>query len=210
MLGTYKIANLRLIHNGDWTEKTAECDGLTFGVLGNALNVDGMNYEYMFSKGNSELYSKFKWMNKSDIITEIVGKKGREYREFVLVGKYINSIRQIFHELSVIVLDVNIRDGVEIYTLMTREEDRSEIVEKLDKLCTILEFDVRPRGSIYRNSKSLSNIQQSIMFYAIRNGFFETPRKINLSDLAQAFGMNKTSTNYNLKKAIRETLKNYE
>lgn len=210
MLGTYKIANLRLIHNGDWTEKTADCDGLTFGVLGNALNVDGMNYEYMFSKGNSELYSKFKWMNKSDIITEIVGKKGREYREFVLVGKYINSIRQIFHELSVIVLDVNIRDGVEIYTLMTREEDRSEIVEKLDKLCTILEFDVRPRGSIYRNSKSLSNIQQSIMFYAIRNGFFETPRKINLSDLAQAFGMNKTSTNYNLKKAIRETLKNYE
>lgn len=210
MLGTYKIATLRLIHNGDWTEKTAECDGLTFGVLGNALNVDGMNYEYMYSKGDNETYSKFKWMNKSNITTEIVGKKGREYREFVLVGKYINSIRQIFHEMSVIVLDVNIRNGVEIYTLMIREEDRSEIMEKLDKLCTILEFDVRPRGSVYSASNSISNIQRSIMFYAIRNGFFETPRKIDLSDLAEAFGMNKTSTNYNLKKAIRETLRRYD
>lgn len=207
MTGTYKIAYLRLIHHGDWTEKTSKFEGLSFGVIGNLCNIDGMNYEFMYCQGNSDAYSKFKWENRTIIFTEIVAKKGKNYRELILTGKYENSIREIFQTMQVIVLNVSIKKGEEMYTLMIRDKDKDTIEEKLQKISSLIEFSMSPRGSIYRSGQTVTQLQRNIMMYAINNGYFDTPREIDLSDLAKAFGMNKTSTNYNLKKALRETLK---
>ena len=98
-------------------------------------------------------------------------------------------------------------DAKHPYTMLLRNEDKGSLIDELSQVAKVLEFNIEPKNDIYRPSESLSIRQLNIMKYALDNGYFDTPRNIDLARLSTIFGMTKTSTSYNLKKAVKETLK---
>lgn len=207
MISKYRIGTIRLIHYADWTEKTSDFRDLRFGIIGRSNVVGDKVHEYMYCQGDAQSYSKFVHDSRSDVMIEEVAKKGTKYRELILTRSYDKSILEIFKEYNVMALNTRIYRGKEEYNIMLRNEDKGSLIDELSQVAKVLEFNIEPKNDIYRPSESLSIRQLNIMKYALDNGYFDTPRNIDLGRLSTIFGMTKTSTSYNLKKAVKETLK---
>lgn len=209
-MSKYRIGTVRLIHYGDWTEQTSDFRDLRFGIIGRSNTIGNKVYEYMYCQGDDQSYTKFERDSRSDLRIEVVAKKGTKYRELVLTRGYDKSILEIFKQYNVMALNTKINRGKEEYTIIMKNEDKGSLIDELSQVAKILEFNVEPKNDVYRPSESLSTRQLNIMKYALNNGYFDTPRNIDLGRLSTIFGMTKTSTSYNLKKAVKETLKSIE
>jgi predicted DNA binding protein len=206
LVSKYRIAMVRLIHYGDWTEKTTDFRDLRFGIIGRSNVIGNKVNEYMYCQGDPQSYSKFVHDSRSSIVIEEVAKKGAKYRELILTRGYDKSILEIFREYNIMTLNTKINRGKEEYTIIMRNEDKENLIDELSVVAKILEFNVESRSGVYRPSESLSIRQISILKFALENGYFDTPRNIDLGKLSTIFGMTKTSASYNLKKAVKETL----
>ena len=210
MISKYRIGIVRLIHYGDWTEKTSDFRDLRFGIIGRSNIIGNKVHEYMYCQGDAQSYSKFVHDSRSDLAIEEVAKKGTKYRELILTRGYDKSILEIFKEYNVMTLNTKINRGKEEYTIIMRNEDKENLIDELSQVAKLLEFNLEPKNDVYKPSESLSTRQLNIMKYALDNGYFDTPRNIDLGRLSTIFGMTKTSTSYNLKKAVKETLKDVD
>ncbi|WP_075056530.1 helix-turn-helix domain-containing protein [Thermogymnomonas acidicola] len=202
------IESLRLVlrHEGDWTQGTESFPDLSIHSLGYVLNMNGKNVEYMqFSDRKGNLKDIAKSCKGGDVRIQVVRKtSGGGAGEMILVGDYRESLRRVMNELGVIALGLTVRSGVEIYLAAfdSTSVSRREVIDALTDFCDIVEIS----RVVERRPLCLTEDEERVLKIAINNGFFDTPRKITLTEISQITRASKSTVNYRLKSAIRKVI----
>ena len=105
---------------------------------------------------------------------------------------------------------IRIRDGTEYWTVAI-DESRATIQEKLDAVCaqkdatiTVTQITSATTGSRERDGlavRQLSDRQREVFELARKRGYYDYPREVSGSELADEFGIAKTTFHEHLRKA---------
>lgn len=103
-------------------------------------------------------------------------------------------------------LPFEIRDGVATWELTTSSDRLAALGDQLDGLDISYTIDhVREIGST-RADQLLTDRQQEVLTTAIQRGYYETPREMTLTELADVLGVAKASCSDVLHRAERNVL----
>jgi len=130
-----------------------------------------------------------------------------------LKGSYKNSIRSLVYNYGGLIKRLFIMDGVEKYTIFfVGEKNIENFYESLSNVA-LIKYRSEDVLSLKETDELLFPIltpeELSILSYSLRNGFFESPRKLEMSELRDHFNKSKSTLNYHLRKGIKKVLSNY-
>jgi hypothetical protein len=75
--------------------------------------------------------------------------------------------------------------------------------QRLGTHCKVLSISTKVPPNLDNVFMLLTERQREIIFYAVENGYYEIPRKINTDDLAKKFGMTQSALSEHLRKIER-------
>ncbi|MEM1610609.1 MAG: helix-turn-helix domain-containing protein [Sulfolobales archaeon] len=204
-----------MIHHGDWTTLTegqedlrVYCDyfvpnpGEDYNI--EVIGVVGKKDDHV--KSFIRRLRSFKSVKIIDI--ERISW-GRYY--LVLLGSYRSSIRRILIEGGAIITHMDVINGVERFEVLMplgNNQSVKDLRDKISSSATLIHFEAREYNipAPPRPLETLTSLERKMLTYAYSAGFFESPRRIKLEDIARTFGVTKATANYHLRNSIKKIL----
>ena len=130
-----------------------------------------------------------------------------------LKGSYKNSIRRLVYDYGGLIKRLFIANGIEKYTIFfVGERNLEDFYESLANVALIKHMSEEVLSLKETNELLFPNLtpdELNILSYSLRNGFFDSPRKLDMSGLKDNFNKSKSTLNYHLRKGIKKILNNY-
>jgi len=131
-----------------------------------------------------------------------------------VVSKCQDSVRFILNSHKIPVVRSMVRNGVEIYTVLA--QDKHHIDSAAKEMQSISEIiDIRPIALrevlLYAPTEKikvpkLAKREKEILGTALREGFFEHPKRIKIENIARIHGVSKAYISVTIRKAVRKAL----
>jgi len=213
--GSLKV-DISVYHKKDWTV-------LSEGILDFSIKSDF----YVSNKHSDFNIEVLSMIGKKNSIDNFM-QRMRSYRpvgsssfswgiissdRLYLRGSYKNSIRSLVYNNGGLIKRLFIVDGIEKYTIFfVGERNIEHFYESLSNVA-LIKHRSEDLLSLKETDELLFPIltpeELSILSYSLRNGFFESPRKLEMSELRDHFNKSKSTLNYHLRKGIKKVLSNY-
>jgi predicted DNA binding protein len=130
-----------------------------------------------------------------------------------LKGSYKNSIRRLVYDYGGLIKRLFIANGIEKYTIFfVGERNLENFYESLSNVALIKNISEEVLSLKETNELLFPNLtpdELNILSYSLRNGFFDSPRKLDMTGLKDNFNKSKSTLNYHLRKGIKKILNNY-
>lgn len=216
---------LDIWHPNCWTLEVTE--GRVAGLLGHGVHtIDGMATGRFTAYGNtleevddlveavrdSELTNSV-WETDHPHATEDSVAFGSASRGIVVHYDLQNSINDALVSRGFIPDEpVRMYGGREYWTVIV-EAERDELHERIEDVCEEMDADIRVRhvataetGDGVLRTDDLSERQREAFELARRRGYYQWPRKVTASELAEEMGVSKTTLLEHLRKAEAKLL----
>jgi len=177
--------------------------------------VKDRNFEVLRMIGPRENIRQFmvSFDRYSKSIQDSIGWYSFSDSNLYLIGSYSKSVRRIVLENGGIIKDLRIHGGIEKFILifLTRESLVNfyreislvaSIMRKKEEHSTLMEIDSD-------EAPLLTSTEHEILSFCLKNGFFESPRNLTMTELMHLFGKSKATINYHIRKGIKKILSNY-
>jgi len=125
---------------------------------------------------------------------------------------------QVF-ALDVMPVKIVIHRGFEYWTVLVYEENLKKAVGGLEEIenaeCEVIsianlkEFEVYEENFIEEISSELSTKQKKVLLEAYKAGYFEWPRRINLAELSEKFGIAKSTCLHHIRSGEQKILSRF-
>jgi predicted DNA binding protein len=141
--------------------------------------------------------------------------------EIMYTLNYDETVRRVFEIFHPILEEVIPMDGFEFWTLFLMIRRKSELSSIVATLVDSLEAKNIKVLDLYYNLYELNSIidrvvmplltdrENEILYKAYTKGFFETPRNITVTELANEIGISKTAVLKILRNSIKKLIKSY-
>ena len=173
------------------------------------------NLEFLTLKGKLEDISKFLSIimpSKASMEFDFSGKTVGKSNLF-LRGNYRNSVRKLISDYGGITKKLVINKGLEKYVLFFIEDDSAEkFIETLSSMALIKHYTkeyIPMKETFDLFFPKVTQTEIDILSFCLKNGFFDTPRKIDMKGLMNNFKVSKSTINYHLRKSIKNILSSY-
>ena len=131
----------------------------------------------------------FKPMNMHDIII-------RNYHECQLAKVLFGS--------GAIVLSAQVKKDEIFWTLACTWEEFRNVVESLDN--SNINYELVWKSAFFEDNKKLSFRELEILKYALEYGYFDSPKKIKLRELAEMLDVSEATASNLIRKALRKVV----
>lgn len=222
MEGLKKVV-LKLWHPGCWSIETTKNNPEVYLSVEGAFKI-GREIRVNF-KLVAENYTSLKKyiadIKKFEHLAKDVLVIGRSDLEAYIHGRF--PTESTFYEnvfsLEFMPMNIIISRGNEYWTLLIYDEKLKETFERLTVMDNI-EFEVlsvsrlkslekKPHDLIEEISSNLSIKQKKVLLEAYKSGYFEWPRKMNLNELSEKFGIAKSTCLHHIRTAEQKILKRF-
>ncbi len=146
-----------------------------------------------------------------DYIEVIAEDKNKKEYVCIIKHQWVDEMKQLFSNLNILIEPPLIKEGNQLITSMIADVDTIDqlIEDQVNRYGN--DFKILNISTIVPDAKHLSLLlterQKEIIYYAVENGYFEIPRKINSSDLAEHFGISQSAITEHIRK-IEKTIFN--
>ncbi|WP_069806656.1 helix-turn-helix domain-containing protein [Vulcanisaeta thermophila] len=222
MKGNVVRLYVRLHHYNDWTEATADYPSIETNMIyyypffDKGYSIEGI---VVRSMKHDELKTFLRRLPHLGNIVDVVhiNKINNHLYEVLFLGDIRGMVKYAILNEGGIVVSSKVKEGTKdftVYLINDNKERISSLYEKLNNYGKLLDFTVNkiPRSIPLFNhgtTPHLTNIERRILVYAYLNGYFDSPRNVNLSDIAMKFGVSKSTANAHLRKAVKKILNVY-
>jgi predicted DNA binding protein len=211
---------VKVIHKSDWTYKLFG-SGVDLHTIHAEVSSRGIDECVVIDllkirRSDANAFSKTFQAIKSNwrvISCQLVAGTGGEMLVLV-VSKCQESVRFILNSHKIPVVRSMVRNGVEIYTVLA--QDKHHIGYAAKEIQSISEIiDIRQialgEALLYTptekiNVPKLTKREKEILGTALREGFFEHPKRIKIENIARIHGVSKAYVSVTIRKAVRKAL----
>jgi hypothetical protein len=216
-----KKVDIKLWHPNCWSIETTKNHPDVSLIADKAFKIgDEIRANFRLIAESYEALKKYirDTKNYNDLAIDVflVGKSNLEayiHGRFKAASTFYENIFSLEMMPSTIV----IHDGNEYWSMLVYDNRLSETLDKLSKIEgiryeimgieNVRSFDETPGDVVDEISMSLSAKQKRVLIGAYRSGYFEYPRKANLNDLAEKFGIAKSTCLHHIRIAEQKILK---
>ena len=222
MEGLKKVV-LKLWHPGCWSIETTKINPEVYLFVVGAFKIGKeirANFKLIAENYNS-LKKYISDIKKFEHLARDVLVIGKSDLEAYIHGRF--PTESTFYEnvfsLEFMPSSIIISQGHEYWTLLIYDDKLKETFEKLSEMQDI-EYEVlsvsrlrsleeKPQDFIDEISSNLSIKQKKVLLEAYKSGYFEWPRKMNLSELSEKFGIAKSTCLHHIRTAEQKILKRF-
>lgn len=216
-----KAYEIHVIHKNDWT----------YSLLGSGVDLYTIHAEVSSYRGDEcavidllrvgltiadtipRILQAIK-SNRRIVSSQLVASTGGEMHMLVVARCY-ESVRVILNSYKIPVLRSMVRDGVEVYTVLAQDKrhidgaakDIQDIAEIIDIRPIALRNALPHIPTIRIEIPRLTKREKEILWTALREGFFDHPKRIRIEDIARIHGVSKAYVSVTMRKAIGKALK---
>lgn len=152
---------------------------------------------------------------------QLIGTNGIEFIEVISEDKIKNEfvcfskhrwpeeLRKLFEDSELIMnapINIDVENNSISVSFISDQEKIERIYKELDRIGNnykILNVSTKLPPNIENIFMLLTDRQREIIFFAVENGYYEIPRKINTNDLANKFQMSQSAISEHLRKIER-------
>ncbi len=222
MEGLKKVV-LKLWHPGCWSIETTKINPEVYLSVEGAFKIGKeirANFKLVAENYNS-LKKYISDIKKFEHLAKDVLVIGKSDLEAYIHGRF--PTESTFYEnvfsLEFMPTDIIISKGHEYWTLLIYDEKLKETFEGLSEMKDV-EFEVisvsrlksleeKPQDFIEEISSNLSIKQKKVLLEAYKSGYFDWPRKMNLNELSERFGIAKSTCLHHIRTAEQKILKRF-
>jgi predicted DNA binding protein len=215
MKGSLKV-DLSIYHKKDWTVMSEGIQDFAIRsdfYISNKLS--NFNIEVLSMIGGTNRVESFigkmksyKPASNSSFTWELISSD-----RLYLKGSYKNSIRRLVYDNGGLIKRLFIVDGIEKYTIFfVGERNLENFYQSLSNVALIKHISEEVLSMKETNELLFPNLtadEINILSYSLRNGFFDSPRKLDMTGLKDNFNKSKSTLNYHLRKGIKKILNTY-
>ncbi|MDG7002109.1 MAG: helix-turn-helix domain-containing protein [Nitrososphaerota archaeon] len=206
--------DVSVYHHGDWTTFTERFPELAIWGKFYAPNpTSGVGTELMIAECGVEIFEEFqRKIKRSGTNVKLLfnSKQRGRFREILIQGPYEPSIKRRIMNSNGFVTNYSVKGGFEQYTVCFFQKDCSEdLLQDIEKISEVKSFSSTKLSNkeMFCSFRSgVFGFDEEVLKFALKNGFFDSPRRIDLDDLSLKFGASKSTINYHLKKGLTEVL----
>ncbi len=210
-----ELVYMEVEHSNCWTYLTSKTNLEIRLINQNYSDENPLFNSYIIGKSNylSDIKNFIKGIKHHESVNNLLKLEADE-NAFVsnlsLIKK--GSISSIIHNNDGIIMEHNVRDGIEAWTIIIDKENiplLKEDVEDNDS-SVLLKFRVLEKEKLLNTLSSLTPSEAISLYLAINRGFLDFPHKVSTKDLAEMMGVSSATFVTHLRKAIKKiALKNY-
>ncbi|AOL16541.1 hypothetical protein BFU36_07335 [Sulfolobus sp. A20] len=210
--------NVALEHYGDWSLLTRSFDVIVTSRYFYPYKEKGYSLEVIRVEGKKDEIRDFiKKLNKSSNIKKVINiiKINNIQYDIIFLGDYEEMVKYVFLERNGILRKSVVKDGLKIFDVYFIRYNKTQVENIYDILRDkgrILRFNINKNDKNKLKTLSendyLTPNEKLLLEFAYKNGFFDTPRKIDLDHIAKNFKLSKTTANFHIRNGIKKILKN--
>ncbi|EZQ11530.1 bacterio-opsin activator [Candidatus Acidianus copahuensis] len=217
----YTYVNFSVRHNDCWTSQTDleyydTLLNLEFSSF-NALKADRLAVIRKRKEESKRMIKLAMENDRSVIEYEFSNLAGSNKSNVYLISMIQQADEPLISKLKsmgAIILNANVRNGVEHYDILHRSRGRSEINRILSNDTKIkvigLNFKTLNEKEVYKViSRNVSDIlmtekEQSLLRKAKELGYFESPKRVNLDEFAKELNISKMYVSLSIRKILKK------
>ncbi len=197
-------------HDNCWTNITEDMD-ITIHTINHNIVKDKsyITGSIEVKAQTNEAFKNFlREFKKSSIIKKILTvnilNKQKKIYEVIFKERYEKMIMSLLYEHKAINPVDSIQNNIESISTAIPENETYELKKELENLGDIKYFKIKEPEK-YRNIHDcfeLTNQEAYAIYVALKNGYYNMPRKVYLNDLSQITGLSKSSLAEYLRKGM--------
>jgi len=210
-----EIVYIEVEHSNCWTHLTNKTNLEIRLINQNFSNDSPLFNSYIIGKSNylSDIKEFVKGIKHHESVNDILKLEADENAfatNLSLIKK--GSISSIIHKDDGIIMEHEIRDGIEAWSIIIDKENIPLLKEDIEnnESSVLLKFRILEKEKLFNILSSLTPNEALSLYLAIDKGFLDFPHKVSTKDLAEIMGVSSATFVTHLRKAIKKiALKNY-
>ena len=224
---SWKLVNASLIHDNCWSEFTSYHEYEIVGDVGLTMHPDNKTSDAsVFVKSSnenefSELRQALRTSRSIVRVNKVLKIKNSKHNHLNYVnftGIYGNTIATILYEARSPFFKYYFKNGIEYWSFLVRSNEHfAEIIEKIKQLSTIKHIGKEKIGIdntgpflsdqfIQFLHSYLTQTQLNVVFTAYRNGYYDSPHQVTISELAERMKISPSTLNQHLRSSEKKIM----
>ena len=147
------------------------------------------------------------WLDKKNDIKALINYKTKNKNVSVLIRNHRCPLAEAILSSGAIVVSAEVKLNEIIWILACTQDELKKLIENLEK--SEFNYELIWKSKFFEEDNEISQREREILLLALKFGYFETPKRIKLEEIAKSLGISKSTASELLRRALKKVIKKF-
>ena len=160
----------------------------------------------LIRRKSSTIFFKQIWLDKNSGVCALISYKEGNRNHTMIIKNHSCPLAEAILNSGAIVVSAEVKLDEITWVLACTQEEFKKLAENIKKLN--FDYKLMWKSKFFEDSR-ISHREREILCLALSLGYFDTPRRVKLGDIAKLLGVSKATASELLRRALRKVVEEF-